>query len=119
MDNNLPNEQILEKKRMNSWILGIISIGLSILGSFVITNITDYLSIREILSMSAADRLGKTVTFVYYGLVLIFSIFSFVKAIIELKSSKKRLVVIGLALCFVGIVASLFMAYLLLAFYAL
>lgn len=115
----MPNKQIIEKRKINAWVLGTISIGLSILGSFIITNITDYLSIREILNMDAADRLGKTLTAIYYGLVLFLSIFGLIRGIVELRSPKKRLAIIGLILCFVSIVVSLFMAYLLLAFYAL
>jgi len=101
---------------MGSWALGIISIALNFFGSFVITGITDYLSIHEILKMSATDRLGKILTAIYYGLVLIFSVFGFVRGVIELKSPKKRLAMIGLILCFAGIVASLFVGYVLLTF---
>ncbi len=119
MDNNFTNEQILKKKKLNAWVLGIISIGLSICGFIIITGITNYLSIREVLNMSATDRLGKISIAIYYGLLLIFSVFGFVRGIIELKSQKKRLAMIGLILCSVGIVASLSIAYLSLAFYAL
>ena len=121
MDTNSPDKQIqiTGKKKISSWILGIISMGLSILGSFIITGITDYLSIQEILTMSEADRIGKISTAIYYGLVLIFSIFGFIKGITELKMSKKRLAIKGMIVCFLSVAVLLYMVYLSLAFYAL
>lgn len=107
------------KKKLNSWALGTISVGLSVVSSFIITGITDYLSIREILTMDASDRLGKILTAIFYGLILIFSIFAFIRGIKESRTQKRGVVVLGLVLSSVAFIAALFIGYLSLAFYAL
>jgi len=118
MDNNLSNNKSLAKKKNSSWILGVVSIGLSLFGSIIITNITDHLSINGITTYSETARLGKILTAVYYGLLLIFSIIGFIRGIKELKATKRGLAVFGLIMCFISIIVLLSVGWILLTFYA-
>lgn len=100
MVSNQFDSQSLSNKKNSSWMIGIISIALSFCGPLILYRLIDY-------SSGSLAELIIILRPIYFLVLSIFTIIGFIKGILELRSSRKILAILGIVLCFFGLVVSL------------
>lgn len=108
MRNNLTNQQFSSEKKVSTWIWGVISILLACLGIPILLVISYLLwPIVEKYFLRYAEALWFILSILYYMGVFLIAILGLIKGIKGLKSPNKKLAIIGVTLCLIGLVLAL------------
>ncbi len=100
MSENQSNKQTSSSKKSISWIIGVITLILSLISPLIIYRLIAFFS-------DSIVELIINLRPIYFLLLSFLAIYGFIKGIIEFKKKEKKLAILGMALCLFGLAISL------------